>query len=398
MSQFTSDKWIEIDIKALKDNLAAVKSLLSPGVRLIAVVKANAYGHGAVEVARLLQHNGVDFFAVSYLNEALELRNAGIKEKILLFAPLVDEAQVKEAIQHDITLTVASPYDCDLIDLVSSQMNHLATVHLKVDTGLGRFGLKPAETIAACTKLGDNRRIHIEGIYTHMARGASPNPHYTNRQFKAFMAVIEQLKDQGYNIPIKHCANSAVLVKYPHMHLDAVRVGTLISGQYPAGISDRPVPLQDPYKFKCRIISVRTLPKGSYLGYNSTYRLKTDAQVAVIPVGFSDGLALAVANKPAGFVDMVKIIAKTVLGYVNFPRFNLQVTFKGNNYPIRGKVFMQMALVEIPLSIEVNPGDEVELPVRKTLAPASLVRVYTEDGLAVKIGREDRSSYVIGET
>lgn len=354
MTQLIHDKWIEIDVDAVRNNLAAVKGFINQEVRLIAVVKANAYGHGAAEIARILNREGVDFFAVSYLYEALELRKAGINSDILLFAPVIGEKQISEAIENNLTLTVASSYDSDLIDQVSSTMDHSVKIHIKVDTGLGRFGLKNEETIAVYEKLSHNSRIYIEGIYTHMAQAAL-NPHYTKHQFQDFMNVISQLSNKGYNIPIKHCANSAVLLKYPEMHLDAVRVGTLLSGQYPVGIS-HPAPLTDPYKFKSRVISVHTLQAGSYLGYNSTYRLKRDAQVAVIPVGFNDGLAVGVNNKPAGFVDMLKIAAKVILNYLNVSRFNLYVTINGREYPIRGKVFMQMALVEIPLADGVSPA------------------------------------------
>jgi alanine racemase len=398
VTQLIHDKWIEIDVDAVRNNLVAVKGLINPGVRLIAVVKANAYGHGAVDIARILSHGGVDFFAVSYLYEAMELRKAGIKCDILLFAPVVGEEQVLEAIENNITLTVASSYDSNLINQVSARINHSVRVHIKVDTGLGRFGLKAEETVAVCETLSLNHRIYIEGIYTHMARGAARNSRYTNRQFQKFRDVISQINYKGYNIPVKHCANSAVMLRYPEMQLDAVRIGTLLSGQYPAGISDYPVPLTDPYKFKARIISVHTLCAGSYLGYNSTYRLKRDAQVAVIPVGLNDGLAVGAANQPAGFVDMLKIIAKIILAYFNVSRFNLNVSIKGKQYPIRGKVFMQMALAEIPLSENISPGDEVELPVRKTLVSRNIERVYMKDGTAVKIGKEDRTAYIIGET
>jgi alanine racemase len=397
VTQSIYNKWIEIDVDAVRDNLAAVESLIKQEVRLIAVVKANAYGHGAVDIARILNHDGVDFFAVSYLYEALELRDAGINSDILLFAPVVGEEQVSQAIENNITLTVASSYDSDLINKVSTRMTHSVKIHIKVDTGLGRFGLKADETIAVFETLNHNSKIYIEGIYTHMARGAARNPRYTNQQFQEFMDVISQLRNKGYNIPIKHCANSAVLLKYPEMHLDAVRVGTLLSGQYPVGISDYPAPLTDPYKFKSRVISVHTLSAGSFLGYNSTYRLKRDAQVAVIPVGFNDGLAVGVANKPAGFIDMLKIIAKTILNYLNVSRFNLSVIISGKQYPIRGKVFMQMALVEIPLTETISPGDEVELPVRKTLVPHDLERVY-KDKAVVRIGKDNRSSNIFGET
>lgn len=391
------DKWIEIDADAVKSNLLAIKQLIPNEVRLIAVIKANAYGHGAAAVAHILECQGVDFFAVSFLREALELRKAGIKTNILLFAPVINEAEAVEAINNNITLTIASVYDSNLIAEVTAGMNRSVAVHLKLDTGLGRFGLRNDEINDVVNTLGHNPRIYLEGIYTHMARAAMANSSYTQKQFKEFTAVVQKLAEAGYDIPIKHCANSTAFLKYPQMQMNAVRIGTLLSGQYPAGIAVHPVELIDPYKFKSRVISVRTLKSGSYLGYYSTYRLKKDAQIAVIPVGFSDGLALEVFNKPAGFIDMLKIIAKIILGYLNMPRFNLHVIIKGKKYPVRGKVFMQMALVEIPPGENICPGDEVELPVKKTIAASNITRLYMSNGSTVKIGSEERTAYYTGE-
>ncbi|MBC7074593.1 MAG: alanine racemase [Syntrophomonadaceae bacterium] len=370
------DKWIEINLDAIQNNLEEIKKIISDDVKLIAVLKANAYGHGAGEVARFLSKNGVDFFAVTFLNEALELRNAGISENIMLFSPVIDEEQLKEAIERRITLSITSPYDNKLIEKVSRQLHIPVNVHLKVDTGLGRFGLKQEEIIPVCRLLQENPDVCIEGIYTHMAEAASTNSSYTNKQFDRFMKAINELEKEGIKIPVRHCANSAIFLKYPHMHLDAVRIGTLLTGQYPVGSFSQPLNLIDPFKFKSRIISLRTLERGCYLGYYRTYRLKNKAQVAVVPVGYNDGLVLEVANKPAGLIDLLKIIIKKILSYCNIFRFNPSVKVNGKNYPVRGKVFMQMALVEFPPGVEVKIGDEVEVPVRKTLAAKDLKRLY----------------------
>jgi len=386
-----NNKWLEIDVGAITNNLEMVKSLLEDNVRLIAVLKADAYGHGAVEVAHILLKNGVDYFAVTFLEEALELRKAGISSDILLFSPIISEEQLIEAILNNITLTITSSYDSELIDKVSKNLNRLVTVHLKVETGLGRFGLKTEEIIEKCFALKDNPNIYIEGIYTHMAEGASINPSYTERQFSQFMDIIQELSEAGIKISLRHCANSAVFLKYPHMHLDAVRIGTLLSGQYPAGKFSQPLRLIDPFKLKTRIISLKTMKAGSYLGYSRTYRLKKKAQIAVIPVGLIDGLALDIANKPAGFIDFMKIIIKKILSYVNISSYNLSVIFKGRSYPIRGKVFMQMALIELPFDVDVKIGDEVEVPIRKTLVGKNIKRIYVkeEKGCTIEHGEID---------
>jgi alanine racemase len=390
------DKWVEIDLDAIEKNLLTVKSLLAEETRLIAVIKANAYGHGAVETARILMQNGVDDFAVSFFHEAMQLRRAGIRSRILVFSPIVMEQALQEAIEQGLTPTIASPYDWQMLDQISTASNMEINVHLKVDTGLGRFGLREAEVLTLIPEIKKNTRIHIEGIYTHMAAAAS-NPAYTRKQFSSFMQTLRLLAEAGVEIPIRHCANSAVLLTYPQMQLDAVRIGTLLSGQVPVGTFKAGLVLEDPYKFKTRIIAIRNLDKGSYLGYYRSYRLKKSARVAVIPVGFNDGLALQVANKSAGWLDLLKTIVKTVLLYLNVARFGQQVIIKGIKYPVRGKVFMQMALIEIPLEQEVKIGEEVEVPVRKTLVSPNIKRIYRKHGKVVNFSTKEGEMDSLGE-
>lgn len=396
MQHLLDEKWIEIDVDAIKQNLESINALVDERVRLIAVVKADAYGHGAANIARILYQNGVDFFAVTFLHEAMVLRKAGIRSSVMVFSPLIEQEQVKQAIDNHFTLTVSSLYDSQLIDEVSRHLKQAVTVHLKLDTGLGRFGLKPEELSEICQSLKENPHIYIEGIYTHMAEAASSDASFTEKQFDLFMTTVSNLEKNGYKIPVKHCANSAVFLKYPHMHLDAVRIGTLLSGQFPAGEFSQRLDLLDPFKFKSRIISLKTLEAGSSLGYYRTYRLKEKAQIAVIPVGFNDGLALEVNNKATGLLDLLKILAKKILAYWNSPRFNIYVNIKGSSCcPIRGKVFMQMSMAEIPPDLDVEIGDEVELPVRKTLASKNLLRLYMKEGEAVKVESEDLTAYMV---
>lgn len=389
------DKWIEIDVDAVKKNLQEVKTLLDDKAKLIAVVKANAYGHGAEDIARILFQNGVEFFAVSFYYEAMQLRKAGIRASILVFIPVVSEEEAMESIENHLTLTIASDNDRELLEKVAATLKNQIRVHLKIDTGLGRFGMSEEEALQVCRDIYQNEQLFIEGIYTHIADPTSPD--YTLKQFQQFMQVVNRLEREKFVIPVKHFANSAVFLSFPNMYLNAVRIGTLLSGQHPVGAFPIRLQLQDPYKFKSRIISVRTMEKGSSMGYYRTYKLKRAAQIAVIPVGFNDGLAVEVANRPVGLVDMLKKVVKIVLGYLNLPRFNLYVTLKGKDYPIRGKVFMQMALVEIPVGVEVNIGDEVEMPVRKTLAARNIVRIYVQDGQAGKIAYDEVTNYIINK-
>lgn len=368
------NKWIEIDVNAIENNLAEIRANMNDEVVLIAVLKADAYGHGAVAVAKILSDAGVDFFAVTFLDEARELRRAGIQGSILLLSPLIDEEQMEIAINENLIITLTSWQEGRMLDRVSTRMAREVGVHLKVETGLGRFGFSDEEILPFCRQFKDHAYIKMKGIYTHTAAAAS-DPRYTSKQYQSFMKVVDGLAREGVEIPLKHCANSAGFLKYPAMHMNAVRIGTLLSGQYPVGKFNNTLKLQDPFHFKARILSVKRMPAGSYLGYYKTYRLKKDALVAVIPVGFRDGLALEVSNPPAGFVDFLKVIVKKWLAYFNVSRFTTSIRIREQFYPVRGKVFMQLALVEIPAESAVAVGDIVEVPVRKTLAASDITRI-----------------------
>jgi alanine racemase len=372
-----SDKWVEIDDAAILHNLDQVRSLLSASTRLIAVVKANAYGHGLVETATLLADNGVEFFAVTFLDEALKLREAGIKGAILLLSPLVDEDAVQKAIRAQITIMISSLKGASLADRVSLTEQTRLTVHLKIETGLNRFGLSDDEAEQVCKSLSRNPYIYIEGIYTHMAHAGAGHPGYTRQQFGRFMNTVRRLNDSGYTIPIRHCANSAVTLRFPEMHLDAVRVGTLLSGQYPVGDIPKPITLLDPFQYKTRIISLNQRPAGSYIGYFRNYRLGQSARIAVLPVGFIDGVAVDVVNPPAGGLDAVKKAVKILFTWLGLPGFTAQVQINGQPCTVVGKVFMQFTLIKLPEYVEAGVGTVVSLPARKTLVSPAIKRIHS---------------------
>ncbi len=378
------NRWIEIDTDKVKHNIGQVQKLVDERVRLIVVIKKDAYGHGAGEVARIAYHLGIDFFAVSFLEEAIELRNAGINASIMIFTPLISEDEFTTAIKNNITITISSWGEWEIVKRQSLRLRKKAIIHLKAETGLGRFGFEMEELINIAAESKENLDyIYIEGIYTHMAQAAS-NAGYTEKQFHKFIEICMTIEENGLNIPVKHCANSAVTLKYPHMHMNAVRIGTLVSGQYPAGKFNSSLSLFDPFQYKCRIVAVKSTKKGSRLGYYSTYKLRKDAQIAVIPVGYSDGLGLEVGNPAAGLWDLIKITVKSFLKYMGITKYGLHVSIAGRQYPIRGKVFMQMALLELPIDAIVPVGTEVVLPIKKTLIRSDVVKLYLSKGEAGK--------------
>lgn len=370
------DKWVEIDNRAIINNLLGVRSLLSAPTRLIAVLKANAYGHGLVETARLLALYEVDYFAVTSIDEARQLRQGGITGSILLLSPLPDQLALEKAMADNITIMVASLIDAELANQASNSLQKPLSVHLKIETGLNRFGLSLAEARQVCSSLCDNPFIYIEGIYTHMADAGAKNGDFTLKQYERFMEVVQNLEESGYAIPIKHCANSAVTLRFPQMHLDAVRIGTLLSGQYPVGNLPKPIKLSDPFQFKARIISLRECPTGSYLGYSRAFRLKRPARIAVVSAGYIDGVAAEVANPAEGLLDALKKAIKILLALLHVKRFISHFRVQGYSCQVVGKVFMQLSLIQIPDHLAVTVGDEVVVPVKKTLVASSIARIH----------------------
>ncbi|MGI6488373.1 MAG: alanine racemase [Syntrophomonadaceae bacterium] len=389
MGEIAADRWIEVDLDALTENLHSINRFLADRTRLIAVVKANAYGMGAVEVAHTLSQQGVDFFAATFVEEALEMRRGGIDNDILVFAPVRSD-QAEKAVNNNLTLTIASFHDYKVLSTAAFRLRRRTRVHLKVDTGLGRFGIEEEGVLELAELVNDDDYLVLEGVYTHFAEAGAHSSRYTWKQFRRFQGVLQILDQAGIRISLRHCCNSAAALKFPEMHLDAVRIGTLLGGQYPAGDVPKPILLHNPYRFKARVAAVRDLPAGCYLGYYRTYRTRAPVRVAVVAAGFKDGLGMEAFSRPGSLLDLLKILARLVLTYLNFSRFAMKVTLRGQSYWVRGKVFMQFCMVEFPPGSNIVAGDVVEVPVKRTMAAADVSRVFLKNGQPVKIELNER--------
>lgn len=396
MAVMPTSRWIEVDTDAIIHNLKAVRSLLKENTRLIAVLKANAYGLGLVPMAQLLAGHGVDFLAVTFPEEAFALRERGISADILVFAP-TGEAEIERAVQNGLTLTVTSFEDYELASRVAASLRKNLKVHIKVDTGLGRFGVSAEQVLPLARAIHQDPWLALEGVYTHFAEAGARSPRYTELQFRRLEAVVDILARHGISPPLIHCCNSAAFLRFPQMHMDAVRVGTLLGGQYPAGHIPRKLHLRDPYCFKARVTGIRELPRGTYLGYYRTYRTRAKTKIAVVPVGYVHGLGMEALSRPGGWLDLMKIVAKIVGSYLNIPRFTAMVKTEQGEFPIRGKVFMQLCLVELPCDCPLEPGAVVEVPVKRTLAPGDVCRVYLANGSPVRVEQRGIEVQVTGE-
>jgi alanine racemase len=325
--------WVEVDLEALAHNVKSIKSMIG-AVALMAVVKADAYGHGAVSVSRTALLNGAEYLAVGSMTEALELTEAGIDAPILVlnYTPI---SAVRQAIRQRITLTV---YDLDIArayDRSARELGGKLLVHVKVDTGMGRLGVMAAEALPFFRHLFNLKHLEIEGIYTHFA-AADEDPDFTAQQVKTFKDILKPLRASGFNFAYTHAANSAGTLASPDNHFNMVRVGLAMYGLSPSSAVPVPPDFRPVLSWKTVIAQVKTLPRGHTVGYGRTYVTSEDERIAVIPVGYADGFRRA-------------------------PNHWGEVLVHGQRAPIVGRISMEKTTINVSHIPDVTIGDEVVL-------------------------------------
>ncbi len=359
--------WISVSRSALRHNFSAVQALAGPQVQTIAVVKANAFGHGAGETARVFQDAGADFFAVTTADEAMELREVGITGRILVFLPPLSD-QIDVLLQAGCDLTVCDREGIAAINETAQKLGLTASVHLKVDTGMGRLGVLPGKALAAATQIAGSPSLRFAGIYTHFARALEKDDAATRRQFALFQNVLAELERAGIHPGLRHCANSAALVRFPEMRLDAVRPGTILYGQYPSAAVPRTLALQDTWRMQARIVSVRDVPAGSAIGYGGEGRTRRASRLAVLPIGYADGFTTAPASGSRGWRGLKSLLRPAPI----------TVTVRGRRAPVAGRVAMQTCIVDVTDIPGVAAGDVAAVPARRLMASARLPRLFVD--------------------
>ena len=322
--------YAEINLKAIRHNITEIRKLLKKGVKFMAVVKANAYGHGAAAVARAAVEAGADYLAVANLKEAMELRDAGIVSPILILTESPTSV-MDEILQYDLSQTVYSYVEGKALSDEAQKRKKTARIHVKIDTGMGRVGVQPSEAVAFITKLSSLPQLELEGVFTHFAKAEDPHDSFTKDQFQKFSQVCAKLN----HVPIKHSANSAAVLFHPETQLDMVRVGLMMYGLYPQGNSRRLINLQPALSFKSRITYLKKVSAGTPISYGSTYVTPRETNVATVPVGYADGFSRRLSDRG-------------------------QVIIRGKRYPVVGRVTMDLTLVNVG-DAKVEVGDEVVL-------------------------------------
>ena len=282
-------KALIIEKKDLKHNIQRIKEFINPDnkekkTEIIAVIKGNAYGLGLIEYAEFLIDNGINFFAVASTEEAVQLRKNGIKEKILMLSSTVEKQEVEELIQNDIILTVGSKEAMQVVNELAKVADKQVQVHLKIDTGFGRYGFiyDNVKEIIDAVKLSTN--IKITGTYSHYSVAFNKKSQYTEMQFNRFMKVIESLRENKIETGMLHICNSSAALKYENQHLDAVRIGSAFLGRI---IVPNSIGLRKIGYLKTNIYEIKDLEKGNNIGYSNSYKTKKKTTVAILPCGYS---------------------------------------------------------------------------------------------------------------
>lgn len=374
--------WIEVDLDSLVGNYQEVIKQLRPGSRCMAVVKSDAYGLGAVEVARSLQRAGCEAFAVTRVEEGIILREHGIEGLILVLGPTTKE-EWPMAIAAKLQLTMSELAWIKELNEAGSEMElecgQQIQIHLKLETGMGRTGFLFSELEELSIALLKSDHIQVVGVYTHFARAAQRDKRYTLEQYERFKSSEARLEELGIHSTWKHVCNSAAFLDYPEWHLDFVRIGTLLTGHYPGQGFSGKLTLRDPWLAKSRIVHLRRVPKGTHVGYQSIYHTKKMTQLAVIPVGYADGFGVAPHFVPLGWIDFIKIIIKNFVALFGIYLGQEKVEINGRTVHVAGKIGMQLTVIDVGMQ-ECALGDEVIIPMRRTVANPRMLRIYRQDG------------------
>ncbi|MFN8530101.1 MAG: alanine racemase [Anaerolineae bacterium] len=355
----TRPSWVEIDLDALAGNVRGIKRIIGDDVSLFSAVKADAYGHGAASVARTALLNGADYLAVASVNEAMELRDAGIDAPILVMSYTPIQA-VRAAVRQNITVTL---YDLELtqaFDRAAREVGGKLRAHVKIDTGMGRLGVLAAEAVSFFRSLTNLNHLDIEGIYTHFST-ADEDEAYVTEQVKRFKSVLVPLRAAGFNFKYVHAANSAAMLLGKANHFNAVRIGLAMYGLSPSPDLRVPSHFKPVMSWKSVVAQVKTLPPGHPIGYGNTYVTSSEERIALIPVGYADGFR----RGPAHWGE---------------------VLIQGQRAPIRGRISMEKTVVDVSRIPNVAIGDEVVLLGRQG------DQEITADEIAARLGT---SSYEV---
>jgi alanine racemase len=324
--------WIDVDLAAIAHNVRAVHAHLRPPAQLMAVVKANAYGHGDIPVAHAALEAGATWLGVNLVDEGVRLRQAGIRAPILILGHCPPN-QAAQVVEHALIPTVNTRETAQALDILARQGGRILDVHIKVDTGLSRYGLLPDEVVAFARWLAGLPGLRLQGLWTHLACADEADKSDAQRQFRLFLDVRATLQASGLVFPLSHVANSAATIDLPEMHLDLVRCGLAIYGLYPSDAVSRSVALRPALQLRTRVVRLRLLPPGTGVSYGRTFVTTRPTWAALLPLGYGDGVPRSLSNRGS-------------------------VLLHGKRAPIIGRICMDQFVVDVTDIPGVREGDE----------------------------------------
>lgn len=324
-----------IDLEAVAGNVRALRSITTPGARFMAVVKADAYGHGCIQVAETALANGADCLGVARIEEGRRLRSGGIAAPVLVFGHISGN-ELPDLVEYDLTATAFSVPSARAISKVADGLGKTIRIHAKVDTGMGRLGLFPetsrtsGETVNCLPELTSHiltisklPGLDLEGIYTHFATADEPGSRFARTQLESFLELLSSVRNAGLDIPVRHAANSGALIHMPDSHLDMVRPGIALYGLYPSRLTDRSrITLRPAMSLNTRIVHLKKVPAGFPVSYGRTHETTVSTVIATVPVGYGDGYARALSNRG-------------------------QMLVRGHKAPVIGRVCMDLTLIDV---------------------------------------------------
>lgn len=334
MNKIIRPVWAEVDLNAIKYNITNIRKAVNTK-ELIAVVKADAYGHGALDVSKILVENGATKLAVAVITEAMELRHGNINEPIMIlgYTPLEFAGDL---INYDIEQTIFDLEYAKKLSEIALNLGKKAKIHIALDTGMGRIGFLTDdnsfnEVLEICSLQG----LEIVGIFTHFSTADENDKGYSNSQFEKFTSFNEKLVSKGVDIPLKHISNSGAIIDMPNTYLDGVRAGIILYGYYPSEeVEKQNLDLKRAITIKTQVAHVKVLDKGQYISYGRKFKTERKSIIATLPIGYADGYSRALTGK-----------AKVII--------------KGKFAPVVGTICMDQCMIDVTDIGEVNVGDEV---------------------------------------
>lgn len=367
-------KALIVEKKDLKHNISKIKEFVNPDdtnkKEIIAVIKGNGYGLGLVEYANLLIDNGINFFAVASTDEAIKLRKSGITKKILMLSSITNMQEIEELMKNNIILTIGSKEAGQMANDMAVKLNIEAQIHLKIDTGFGRYGFGYENPKEIVNEIKNWTNLKIIGTYSHYSLAFYKNPKYTQIQFKRFVKTVEYLKENKIEAGMLHICNSSAALKFREQHLDAVRIGSAFLGRISV---PNKIGLRKIGYLKTDIYEIKELEKGHNIGYSNSYKTKYKTKIAILPCGYSDGVNVKVDKDMFRVIDKLRYILHEIKGL--FKKQALYVKINGEDCKILGRIGMCHIAVDIT-GKNIKLDDKAQIAINPIYVNRDIERIY----------------------